>query len=125
MKIQSYRDLEVWRLAMDLVDAIYDVTSTFPQDERYGLAQQMRRCAVSIASNIAEGSARAGTKELLHFLFVAKGSLAELDTQILIAQRRGYIINNEKSQLIPSLLISQGKMLTRLLQSLQEKLPTA
>ncbi len=121
MKIQSYKELQVWCLAMDLVDAVYDVSSTFPIEERFGLMQQMRRCAVSVPSNIAEGSTRSGTKELIQFIHISRGSLAELETQILIAERRRYIKNEVALKEALILISSVGKMLTRLTQSLQEK----
>jgi four helix bundle protein len=76
---------------MDLVQSIYAVTATFPRDEIYALTSQMRRSAVSVPSNIAEGAARNGSKEFLHFLSIARGSLSELETQLQIAQRLGYM----------------------------------
>ncbi len=76
---------------MDLVNDIYTVTAEFPKNEQYGLTSQLRRAAVSVPSNIAEGCARGGTKELLYFLNVASGSLSEIDTQVEIAHRLGYI----------------------------------
>ncbi len=76
---------------MDLVEEIYTITSTFPKDELYALTNQMRRAAVSVPSNIAEGAARSGSKEFLHFLSIARGSLSELETQLQIAQRLGYM----------------------------------
>ena len=120
MKVQSYKELEVWQLSITLADVIYELTSTFPREELYGLSQQMRRCAVSIPSNIAEGSARSGTKELLQFISIALGSLAELETQLIIAQRRNYgaELLYAKSN---TLCTSVGKMLIRLQQSLRSK----
>ena len=88
--VKSYRDLDVWRLGMDLAEAVYQCTSSFPKHELFGLTAQMRRAAVSIPSNIAEGRARSSTKELLHFLAIARGSLAELETQFELALRLGY-----------------------------------
>jgi len=88
MKVKSFRDLEVWQKAMDMVDAVYDLADLFPKSELYGLTSQIRRSAVSVPSNIAEGSARNNTKELLQFLFISRGSLAELYTQIEIGRRR-------------------------------------
>lgn len=82
--------LEVWREAMRLVREVYRLTASFPDEERFGLTSQMRRSAVSIPSNIAEGAARGGTQELLRFLRIARGSLAELDTQLLIARDLGF-----------------------------------
>ncbi len=86
-----YRDLIVWQKAMDMADSVYDLTATFPEAERYGLISQMRRCAISVPSNIAEGHARAGTREFLQFISFAKGSVAELETQLIFAQRRGWV----------------------------------
>lgn len=106
---------------MDLADKIYDITETFPKNEMYGLASQIRRAAVSIPSNIAEGRARSGTKELLYFINIARGSLAELETQLILSERRKYIDSDTLEQLI-SIANSVGKMLTRLYQSLERKL---
>jgi four helix bundle protein len=80
---------------MDLVEVIYKLTQQFPDSEKFGLSSQMRRAAVSIPSNIAEGSARKGDKELIHFLHIALGSAAELETQYLIAIRLNYTVNDE------------------------------
>ena len=91
MKTSSYKDLIVWQKSIPLSIEIYKLTKTFPKDELYGLVSQMRRCAVGIASNIAEGYARQSRKEYLQFLFIARGSAAELETQLLIAYQLGYI----------------------------------
>src|ERR1700756_2688928 len=91
----TYEDLKVWRLAMDLVLEIYRYTASFPKQEVYGLTSQMRRAAVSIPSNIAEGKGRFWRKELLQFLFHARGSLLELRTQITIARELEYLIGME------------------------------
>ncbi|HEY0595727.1 four helix bundle protein [Sphingopyxis sp.] len=88
---RPHERLEVWRDAMSLVESIYRVTSRFPAEERFGLTLQMRRSAVSVPSNIAEGAARRSTQEYLRFLSIARGSLAELDTQIQIAARLAFI----------------------------------
>jgi len=89
---KCYRDLEVWRLGLDLVETVYRCTAEFPKSEAYGLRAQMRRAAVSIPSNIAEGQARSSSKEFLHFLSIALGSLAELATQFELADRLGYSV---------------------------------
>jgi len=89
-KPKNHKDLEVWKQAMDLVDDVYGLSRHFPPEELYGLTNQMRRAAVSVPSNVAEGAARSGKKEFLQFLFIALGSLSELETQVLIAQRQGY-----------------------------------
>jgi four helix bundle protein len=88
---KSYRDLEVWRLGLDLVETVYRCTAEFPKSETFGLSAQMRRAAVSIPSNIAEGQARSSSKELLPFLSFSLGSLAELETQLELANRLGYM----------------------------------
>jgi len=84
-EIKSYRDLLVWQKGMALARHVYAVTRAFPADERFGLSAQMRRAAVSVPSNIAEGQARHGAREFVHFLSHAEGSLAELDTQLMLA----------------------------------------
>ncbi len=83
--------LDAWKFAMDLVEEVYRVTSVFPPQEQYGLVSQMRRAAVSIPNNLAEGAGRDGCREFAHFLSIARGSLSELDTQYRIAIRLGYI----------------------------------
>jgi len=83
--------LDVWKIGIDLVKDIYTLTNGFPNSENYGLSSQMQRCAVSIPSNIAEGAARQGKKEYVHFLYISLGSLAELETQIIIAKEISYI----------------------------------
>ena len=95
----NYRDLQAWRSAMDLVLDIYRCTRTFPTDETYGLTSQMRRAVVSIPSNIAEGKGRHSQKELIQFLFRARGSLLELETQILIARQLEYLDETRSRQL--------------------------
>jgi four helix bundle protein len=89
-RINSYRDLLVWPKGMALAKQVYSLTRSFPFDERFGLVAQMRRAAVSVPSNIAEGQARHGKKEFVHFLSHAEGSLAELDTQLALAMELGY-----------------------------------
>ena len=104
----DHKDLDVWKKAMELVEEIYRVSKDFPSNEQYGLTTQIRRAAVSIPSNIAEGSGRKGDKELLLFLSVALGSLAEVETQILIAVRLEYI-----EEITPTLnLITEVRKLT-------------
>ncbi|MDP4529001.1 four helix bundle protein [Alkalimonas delamerensis] len=84
-------DLKVWQLAMDLLVDVYAISKTFPDHEKFGLSSQMQRAAVSIPSNIAEGAGRESKPDFLRFLSIARGSLSELETQLLIAQRLGYI----------------------------------
>lgn len=91
----SYKDLIVWQKAVDLVAEIYKVTDRFPDREKYGLSSQMRRAAVSIPSNIAEGRSRSTKKDFVNFLHVALGSSTELETQLIIGQRLTYIQNSD------------------------------
>ena len=90
-----YRDLTVWKKSMDLVEEVYRIIGRFPKSETYALADQMKRCAVSIPSNIAEGLARNSVKEFIQFLHISLGSLYELQTQLEISQRIGYHIQND------------------------------
>jgi four helix bundle protein len=91
MSLQNYRDLIVWQKAMTLAELVYALTKHFPQEEIYGRTSQVRRAAVSIPSNIAEGQARTGTAEFKNFLSIASGSRSEVETQLILAQRLGYI----------------------------------
>ena len=87
---KTHKDLDVWKKSMDLVEEVYRFTQGFPDSEKYGLINQIRRCAISVPSNIAEGSARNTSKETTQFCYIALGSLAELETQLLIAERLKY-----------------------------------
>jgi len=89
--MKTHRDLDVWRLGIDLSERVYSLTREFPDQERFGLSSQMRRAAVSIPTNIAEGAARDTVKDYRRFLFIARGSLAELETLVIIARRTGLI----------------------------------
>lgn len=90
-KARTHKDLIVWQKAMDLVEEVYKLTDTMPKTELYGLTSQIRRSAISIPSNIAEGAARNHNKEFVQFLYVALGSIAELETQLLLAERLKFI----------------------------------
>jgi four helix bundle protein len=116
--VQSYRDLIVWQKSMDLVERVYRMTRVFPKEEMYGLSSQIRRAAVSIPSNIAEGQARKSTAEFLHFLSIAQGSRAEVETQTLIAQRLGYVTQAQIKEIL-SLLDEISRMLNTLRTKLQ------
>jgi four helix bundle protein len=115
--IRSYRDLEVWQESMDLAVDVYRISSLFPDDERFGLTAQMRRAAVSIPSNIAEGWGRGSTKEYRQFLRYARGSLKELETQWLLAVRIGHVKPNVTPQL-DDRAARVGKMLLQLIRAL-------
>ena len=117
MATSSFKDLRVWQQAIDLAFAVYKATELFPKHETYGLSQQMRRAAVSIASNVAEGKGRWSPKEFRHFLFNARGSLLELETQIVIAGKLEYCTGKQLGELRSS--ASQvGRSLTGELNSL-------
>lgn len=91
----THKELDVWKEAIDLVTQVYKLTGIFPESERFGLISQMRRAAVSVPSNIAEGAARGTNKEYIHYLNMSLGSLSELETQILISQNLDYISSVE------------------------------
>ena len=118
--LRSYRDLEVWRRSIDLAEAIYRASSAWPADERFGLSSQIRRAAVSVPANVAEGAARRGTGEFLQFLGVAKGSLAELETHLILAERLEYLAVQENEKLL-ALAAEIGRMLSGLTRSLRSK----
>ena len=115
---ESYRDLIAWQKAMHLVREIYDATRLFPRDELYGLTSQLRRAAVSVPSNIAEGQARFSSKELAHFLSQARGSLVEIETQILIAQDLGYL-SATKTRLLLQQAAELGRVRNGLIASVR------
>lgn len=117
---KSYRDLEVWQKAMTLAREIYQVTLRFPNEEKFGLVNQMRRAAVSIPSNLAEGHARSGSNEFRHFVSIAMGSVAELETQVMLSADLGYLNVKAKEGLL-SQLDTIGKMLRGLHKSLGPK----
>lgn len=112
-----YKELMVWQKSMNLVEEIYKLTASLPKEEQFGLVNQMRRAAVSIPSNIAEGQSRQSAKEYLHFLSIARGSKAELSTQIEICIRLCYL-DATRAQLAISLCEEVGKMLYAQINSL-------
>ena len=118
MAVKSYRELETWQIAMELVAEVYRVTKLFPKDEIYGLTNQLRRAAVSVPSNIAEGQGRDSTKEFLHHLSMAHGSLCEVETQLLIAQGLEYL-SQEDAERSASLAASVGRLINGLSRSLR------
>lgn len=99
----SYKELIVWQKAMSVAVDVYTITKAFPQDELFGMVTQMRRSSVSISSNIAEGSVRGGRKEYVHFLRIALGSCAELESQILLSEKVGLINNTDCTTIIEQL----------------------
>jgi four helix bundle protein len=118
MSIESYRDLRVWQEAMNLAEACYRVTSSFPSEEMFGLTAQMRRAAVSVPANIAEGYGRNSKGAYCQFLRVAQGSLKELETHLLLAQRLGFATETVVAPTLSS-CDSLGKMLRSLIRSIE------
>ena len=117
--MSSYQDLTVWQKSIEIVVKIYQLTQTFPKEETYGLCDQMRRAAVSIPSNIAEGQARNTQKDFSRFLNIAQGSRAELETQIIIAEQLHYLEQQQAKQLLEQ--ISEiNLMLRSLIRALKD-----
>ncbi|WP_164108677.1 MULTISPECIES: four helix bundle protein [Sphingobacterium] len=118
--MKTHKDLDVWNKSMELVTAIYQLTKYFPKEETYGLTNQIRRSAVSVPSNIAEGAARKHNKEYIQFLYIALGSASELETQLLIAKNLNYY-NEEQSTLLLDRNDRVRKMLVGLIKSVQNR----
>ena len=118
MTIESYRDLRVWREAMDLAEASYRLTATFPKDEKFGLTSQIRRACSSIPANIAEGYGRDSKGSYAQFLKVAQGSLKELETHLLLAERLGLIAVDASVPILAS-CDSLGRMLRSLIRAIE------
>jgi four helix bundle protein len=121
MSFGSFRELKAWQLGMDVAEQVYRLTADFPKSETYGLSSQMRRSAVSIPSNIAEGQGRDSTKEFLHFLAIAFGSICELETQLLLANRFNYLSENDLQTVLIT-LTATSKTTRGLQKSLKARL---
>jgi len=118
--VRNYRELIAWQKAMELAEEVYRVTKGFPREEAYGLSSQLRRAAVSIPSNIAEGQGRRSTKEFIHFLGMAYGSLQEVETQIILATRIGYCQSTQEAELLER-TAEVGKLINGLTKALRRK----
>ena len=116
--MKTHKDLDVWKKSIEMVTQIYLLTRNFPKEELYALTNQIRRAAVSVPSNIAEGAGRKTSKELLQFLYYATGSLSELETQLIIAHNLGYL-NNEQKQDIDVTVTNLFKMFSKLILSIK------
>ena len=116
--VHSHKELIVWQKAMDLVSEIYRATENLPQREMYALASQMRRAAVSVPSNIAEGRSRNSRKDFVHFLRMSYGSVSELETQLLISRRLSFMNEKDMEKVLP-LLEEVSKMLRAMVQKLE------
>ena len=119
-EVRHYRDLLVWQKALTWVELVYAATREWPSDERFGLISQVRRACVSVPSNIAEGCARRSTPEFLRFLSIARGSLAEVETQLIIAQRLTYLEDAALTRLLDS-ADEISRMLSGLISKLEER----
>jgi four helix bundle protein len=119
--IQKYTDLEVWLKSRELTNSIYTISKSFPEAERFGLTNQMRRCAVSVPSNIAEGCARSSFKETVHFLYIARGSLYELETQLYLSLDQKFI-SNDMSQELQDNVITCKKLLNGFINYYKSKI---
>lgn len=123
MKVKSYKDLKdlrVWEKGLEIVDKIYTVTEDFPNHERFGIISQMQRSSISIPSNIAEGFMRQHSKEYVQFLYVALGSCAELETQLIISEKRNYV-KQEVVKDLHEMVDHESRMLTNLIKTLKLK----
>jgi four helix bundle protein len=116
--IRTYKDLDLWQVSMGFVADVYRVTKEFPSEEKYGLCMQLRRAAVSIPSNIAEGSSRKTTRQMIHFLYIALGSLAEVETQIEISRDLNFI---KEIGLLEEKIVRIRNMLLGLVKAVREK----
>ena len=116
--IRDYRDLTVWKEAMDIAEHLYSLTRSFPREEAFGLTAQMRRAAVSIPSNIAEGFGRAQRKSFVQYLRIAQGSLKELETQAMLSVRVGYLTSQQQDEFLDR-TTRLGKRLVQFVRSLE------
>lgn len=115
----THKDLIVWKKGIEMVKLVYTASQSFPKEELYGLASQMRRCAVSIPSNIAEGYGRLSNKELKHFLYISLGSASELETQLIIAKELGFM-SEQNFETLSFMVNEEIKMISALIKSRPE-----
>lgn len=114
----NFKNLNIWKLSIELADEIYTVTDNFPKNEEFGLKSQLRRCVVSVASNIAEGSSRSSNKDFNRFLEISLGSLYELQTQVIISNNRNYF-ESFKNEIIENKIIELQRMISGFQKNLQ------
>lgn len=120
--MRSHHNLDVWKKAVEFVVEVYKVTDSFPKEEKFGLTSQIRRAAISIPANIAEGAARKSDKEFINFLSIAQGSASEIETELLIAYRLGFFNQTDFNRLCTE-LDDIGKTITGLANYLKRKSP--
>ncbi len=119
--LKTHKDLDVYKKSIELVKSVYAITGTFPKDELFGISSQMRRAAVSIPSNIAEGAARQSDREFVHFLYISLGSLCELDTQVDISEELGFI-DRQATVDTQTKILTIKQMLIGLIKSVKSRL---
>jgi four helix bundle protein len=119
--METHKDLRVWQQSIEMVTSIYKMTMTFPKDEVFGLVSQMRRAAVSVPSNIAEGYARGSDREKLHFLRISSGSMSEIETQLMLSLNLGYI-GQDAYDILSEQTTSVWKQLNSLISSVKNRL---
>ena len=119
--METHKDLRVWHQGIELVTAIYLITKTYPKEEIFGLVSQMRRAAISVPSNIAEGYARGTDREKLHFLRISSGSMSEIETQVMLSLNLGYI-SQESYKELSEKVTSVWKQLNALISSIKKRL---
>jgi four helix bundle protein len=118
-KVNSYKDLQIWQRSIELCNAIYQLSSSFPKEEIYGITNQMRRCSVSVPSNIAEGFGRSN-KSYVNFLHISRGSLYELDTQLTLVKKLNLSDNEETITSVEQEISEIGKMINSFINTLKE-----
>ena len=121
MKVQSYKELNVWTKGIEITDAVYSLTEKFPRKEMFGLGNQMEKAATSIPSNVAEGFMRQSTKEFIQYLHISLGSSAEFETQLIIAFKRRYV-ESPVFEVLQKEIEAEGRMLRGLIKSLKDRL---
>lgn len=114
--MKTHKDLKVWQESIDFVSDIYAMTSNYPNEEQFGLISQLRRASVSIPSNIAEGASRHSKKEFIRFLYIARSSASEIETQLIISRKLGYL--NTEDDIVEQQLVRIAKMLTALINKI-------
>jgi four helix bundle protein len=124
MRVRQYRDLVVWQRAVELVAEIYRLSATFPRDERFGLTAQLRRASVSVVANIAEGSGRATSPDLMNFLSYARGSLNEAESMVFVAQRLAFVTPADCVEAL-RLADETSRMLAALRRNIRKRTPTS
>lgn len=118
-KIKSYKDLLIWQKGIEITEKVYSITNDFPTEELFSLTNQVKRASVSIPSNIAEGFGRNSTKSYLNFLKISRGSLYELETQLIIAEKLNYTTDSELLQSIYDLISEEGKMINSYMNKIE------